>query len=155
MSEFDFFKKLENVLALKGRIPKTHSIEVLSSAFLSACKKDSFGAKKCAVLFSGGIDSSLVAFALKGLVPEIRLYCAGLETSPALKRAKENAKLLGLELHEVLIPKEEIPALLEETKKAINSDSLLQLQIAIPEFAALREIKKGGIRTVFSGTGAD
>jgi asparagine synthase (glutamine-hydrolysing) len=155
MNEFDFFKNPENALSLKGRIPKTHSVGALSSAFLSACKKDTAGVKKCAVLFSGGIDSALVAFALKGIVPEIRLYCAGLEGSHALKRAKENAGLLGMELHEVLICKEEIPALLEETKKAIASDSLLQLQIAMPAFAALREAKKGGFRTAFSGTGAD
>ncbi|MCX6801509.1 MAG: asparagine synthase-related protein [Candidatus Diapherotrites archaeon] len=155
MSESDFFKNPENILALKKRVPGTHSTESLSSAFLSACKKDSVGIKKCAVLFSGGLDSSLVAFALKGVVPEIRLYCAGLEGSSALRRAEENAGLLGMELQKIQIKKEEIPALLEETEKAIGSGSLLQLQIALPAFAALREAKMDGFRTVFSGTGAD
>ncbi|MFH1234776.1 MAG: asparagine synthase-related protein [Candidatus Diapherotrites archaeon] len=155
MDAFEFFSSPERVASLREKVPKTHSIEALSSAFLSTSKKDSLGVKKCAVLFSGGIDSSLVAFALKGIVPEIRLYCAGLEGSPALSRAQVNAGLLGMELCKVQISKDEIPGLFQKTGKAINSDGLLQLQIAIPEFAALRAIKEGGIGTVFSGTGAD
>ncbi|MEM0360176.1 MAG: asparagine synthase-related protein [Candidatus Diapherotrites archaeon] len=148
-----FFNKKDT--AFRKCIPKKPSIEALSSAFLSACKKDSLGLKECAVLFSGGIDSSLVAFSLKGIVPRVFLYCSGVAGSPAIKRARENAELLGMELREVEIKKNEIPVLLKKAKKAIGSDSLLQLQIALPAFVAMQAIKKDGIRTVFSGTGAD
>lgn len=155
MQAFNLFKDPKNIALLRKRVPERHSIKALSNALVLSVKKNSVGLKKCAVLFSGGIDSSLIAFVLKDFVEGIQLYCAGLEGSKSLVRAKENAELLGLELHEVPIEKEEIPKLLDKTRTAINSSERLQLQIALPAFAAMEAIKNASIEAVFSGTGAD
>ena len=155
MNEFDFFKEAENTRGLREGIPRGHSIEALSKALLAGVERNAAGLDECGVLFSGGIDSSLIAFLLKDFAENPGLFCAGLDGSRALERAEGNAKLLGMELHKAVIPKEKIPELLRETRDAIGTSDRLQLQIAVPEFAALQAVKESGIKTVFSGAGAD
>jgi len=155
MNEFDFFEVPENIKKLKGRVPVPGSIEKLAFALHSAVKSRSAGLKRCGVLFSGGLDSSIIAFVLKSLIEDTRLYCVGLDNAGVWARAEENAELLGLPLKKVVISVEEIPALVEETSNAINSTDVLQLQIASPAFAALKKAKLLGEKNVFSGTGAD
>jgi len=155
MSEFELFKEPGGIKELKGKIPEGHSIEALSEALLASIERNAAGLEECTVLFSGGLDSGLIAFLLKQRVARVELYCAGLEESKALLRARENAGLLGLELREIVVRKEEIPELLQKTREAIGSDDGLQLQIAVPGFAALKAVGKSGIKTVFTGAGAD
>jgi len=153
MNKFGLFKDKKKVLALRGRVPGKHSIEALADALRSAVKERVFS-KKCAVLFSGGVDSSLIAFALKEFTEPV-LYCAGTENSKSFPRARENSELLGLELKEVLIEKSNFSELKKETVSVIGSDDRMQVSIALPVLAALKAIKADGIETVFSGTGAD
>ena len=155
MNSTDSFKDPNWVKALRERVPREHSVNALSHALYSALKKESANARECAVLFSGGLDSSVIAFLLRLFVPRLRLYCAGLKESYSLERARANAELLGLELREVVIEKESLPLLLEEAGGVIDSREALQLEIAVPELAALKAVKEDSVKLVFSGTGAD
>ena len=149
MNEFDFFEVPENIKKLKGRVPASGSMERLAFALHSAVKSRSVGLKRCGVLFSGGLDSSIIAFVLKSLIEDTRLYCVGLDNASVWARAEENAELLGLPLEKVVVSVKEIPALVEETSNAINSTDVLQLQIASPAFAALKKAKASGEKNVF------
>jgi asparagine synthase (glutamine-hydrolysing) len=155
MNVLEFFSSKENIISLKKSIPEKSSIRELSKSLDSAVKEDCLGVKKCAVLFSGGLDSSLIAKSLMPHVPEIALFCSGLPNSNALTASKESAELLGLPLKQVIIQESEIPNASKEVSNIIFSDEKLQLQIALPEFFALREIRKQGFSHVFSGQGAD
>jgi len=153
MKEFDLFKDKNKVKALREKVPSEHSIEALAKALRSAVK-ERVSSPKCAVLFSGGVDSSLIALALKEFTEPV-LYCAGTENSKSFPRARENAKLLGLELNEVLIEKNKMQELKKETISVIGSDERMQVSIALPALIALKAIKADGIENVFTGTGAD
>ena len=154
MNEFDLFKDKKKVLALREKIPAEHSIEALAKALRFAVKERASSLKKCAVLFSGGVDSSLMALALKDFTEPI-LYCAGTGNSKVFPRARKNAKLLGLKLREVPIKEADFPKLKKETVSIIGTDEKMQVSIALPVLAALKAVKSDGIETVFSGTGAD
>lgn len=155
MNTVQLFKNPEQVSALRERIPENYSFKALSNAFVSSVKKQCGEEKECAVLFSGGLDSSLIAFTVKKFVNQVELFCVGLKNSNSLTRARDSAELLGLNLNEVILEKGELTNLLPKTRKVIDSSSFLQLSIALPVFAALCSIKQNCINRVFSGTGAD
>ncbi len=155
MNSIGFFRNPENVHALRERVPSEHSIKALSHSLYSSVKKASSGLSECAVLFSGGLDSSVIAFLLRLFVPRIELYCAGVKGSRSMKRARANAELLGLQLSETIIKKEELPEVVDRVRGIIGSSDALQVEISVPEFAALEAVKKSSVQWVFSGTGAD
>ncbi len=150
----EFFSSRNKVLSLFERIPKEHSLNALEKAFDKAIENNISGSRKAAVLFSGGIDSSLVAFALSGKL-QIMLYCAGVKGSAVFKRAKKSSKLIGLPLKRIVIEKKRFPVIVERVAEAIASRDLLQVQIALPEFEAMNAIMHDGYSDFFSGQGAD
>lgn len=149
------FKDKEKIEALKEKVPKTYSPKALKEAFLNAIKRDTAELERCAVLFSGGIDSSLVAYAVASEVKNTLLYCCGLPEANSLARAEKAAKRLGLKLKKVVVEKSELPDLIERTAEIIGSTDKLQIQIALPEFITMQAIKEDSFRVVFSGQGAD
>lgn len=130
-------------------------LKQLETAFHSTMNKTANGINRAAVLFSGGVDSSLIAKAVAERIPETVLFVVGLEKSKDIEFAEFAAKKLDLKLKKIIVKKEEVPAFAEKTAKAIGSTDLLQLQIGVPEYIALEAVKKDGFKTVFSGQGAD
>lgn len=107
----------------------------------------------CAVAFSGGLDSSIIA----ALCKDALLYCAGMIGSHDIDHAKKAAKLLGLEnnLHIHEITEAELKSATNAVIKAIESSDLLQVSIALPLYFASKDAHNDGIRVMLSGQGAD
>jgi asparagine synthase (glutamine-hydrolysing) len=74
----------------------------LSERFDLALSRGVAGATSVTVLFSGGVDSTLVAHGVHGMVPT-HLVTIGLEGSRDLRGASEAARLLGLPLRVVTL----------------------------------------------------
>lgn len=129
-------------------------MQKLCNALLYSIENEVFGVKKAAVLFSGGLDSSLIA-ALVSKKIQVILYCVGLKESYALKSSVNAAELLNLKLNRIIVSEKEIPRYLSAVKKLLKTENFLQLSIALPEFIALQKIKKDKIKHVFCGHGAD
>jgi len=149
-----FFSSCERVLSLLESVPERHSMDALEKAFDEAIEESTEGLSSAAVLFSGGIDSSLVAKAVSQKADAV-LYVAGLENSPVLERAERGSKLLELPLKKIEIKGSELPGLVNLTSGVLNSRDLLQVSIALPEFAAMRSVKDDCYTAFFSGQGAD
>jgi asparagine synthase (glutamine-hydrolysing) len=151
-----FFSRKSNIKKLKEKLKEKKEITLseLKKEFLETIKFSSKNSN-CAVLFSGGIDSSLIALALKKNKKKVLLINVGLKNSNALKNARNAARKLKLKLiqHEINLNelKESIPLV----KKIIKSNDLMQLQIALPEFFALKKAKELNFKEVFVGQGAD
>lgn len=109
--------------------------------------------KPCAVSFSGGLDSSLIA----ALCNDAELYSVGMAGSHDLSQTRKAAHLLGLEdklrLHELTI--DEVESALPQVIRAIESTDPLMVSIAMPLFFASRDAHTNGIRVMLSGQGAD
>jgi asparagine synthase (glutamine-hydrolysing) len=150
-----FFQDSKNIQKIKESIclPTLHG--AIEEAFKHAVSLQTEHVDNAAVFFSGGIDSSLVAFAVSQRVKDTRLFSTGTKTSPAFKHAQEAAKALNLPLEFHIIDTEQIREAIPIVKKIINTDDFLQLQIAIPEYLGMKAIHEAGFKTVFCGQGAD
>ncbi len=149
------FKDREKIEALKEKVPSAYSLEALKKAFLDVIERNTANLGKCAVLFSGGIDSTIVAYAVTSRVKNTLLYCCGLPKASSFARAEQAAKRLGLKLKKIEINKEKLPELVKKTIEAIGTQDKLQVQIALPEFITMQAIKEDSFKVVFCGQGAD
>ena len=110
--------------------------------------------RKTGVLFSGGLDSSLLALTASKY-SDVVLYTAGVEGSPDLEWARRAAEGLGLELRESVFGREEVEKELGRIAFAIEEPNPMNLAIAIPIYFASKAARRDGIRILLSGQGAD
>ncbi len=107
----------------------------------------------CAISFSGGLDSSLIA----ALCNDAELYSVGMEDSHDIRQTTKAAQLLGLEhkLHLQELSMEEVESALPDVIRAIESRDPLKVSIAMPLFFVSKDAHRDGIRVMLSGQGAD
>ncbi len=125
--------------------------EALFNAIEHAVKKRHY--RSCAIAFSGGLDSSLIAT----LCRDSELYSVGMAGSHDAQQAKKAAALLGLSdrlyFHEITM--DELESAIPHVIKAIESSDPLKVSIALPLFFASKDACCDGIRVMLSGQGAD
>lgn len=111
---------------------------------------------KFGLLFSGGLDSAIVAKLLKGSGKGFTCYAAAIdEKSPDISHAKEAASALGLPLKIALIRKKDMERYLEKIVPLIEDNNVVKVGVALPLYAACEAAREDGCRVVFSGSGAD
>ena len=124
---------------------------ILFKAIEEAVKKRDY--KPCAIAFSGGLDSSLIA----ALCNNSDLYSVGMAGSHDIPQTIKAAKLLGiadqLHLHELEI--NEVESALPIVIRAIGSSDPMMVSIAMPLYFASRDANSDRIRVMLSGQGAD
>jgi asparagine synthase (glutamine-hydrolysing) len=119
--------------------------------------------KKLGVLFSGGVDSSVIALILKKLGCKFTCYTAALD-SPTMKQAedlvysKKAAKILGLPLKIIKIKENEVEKYLKKIVPLIedsNDSNVVKVGVALPFYAACEQARKDGCKVIFSGLGSE
>jgi asparagine synthase (glutamine-hydrolysing) len=109
--------------------------------------------KPCAIAFSGGLDSSILA----ALCKDAKLYSVGMKGSHDIGQTKKASELLALQdnlhLHELTMNELEtaIPCVIN----AIESTDAMKVSIALPLYFASKDAYSDGIRVILSGQGAD
>lgn len=116
--------------------------------------------QKFGLLFSGGLDSSVLAVLLKKLGCEFTCYVAGCidrqrQLPEDLLGARKAADALGLKLKIVTVDLHNVPELLKVVVPLIEDTSVTKVSVALPFFAACRQAKKDGCRVIFSGLGSE
>ncbi|MBU4567183.1 MAG: asparagine synthetase B [Desulfarculus sp.] len=107
------------------------------------------------VIFSGGIDSVLVANLLMREGKNIVCYCTGTADSADVQAAEAVAKDLGLVLKTSIIDEATVEALLPEVIENVEESGLLQVEVAIPMYLAAKMAAADGIRVMYTGQAAD
>ena len=128
--------------------------EVLSLS-LSHDSRSGGPKSRVGVLFSGGVDSSVVAALCGKAGLEPTLYCAAVEGSRDVEIVERAASELGFRARLRVIPIGDIEHFLRKTLFAIEEVDLMEAAIGIPFYAALELAKEEGVDQVFSGQGAD
>jgi asparagine synthase (glutamine-hydrolysing) len=131
------------------------ALHAYREALFDAVRKRVQGHERVGVLFSGGVDSCMVARIASMFCDEVIAYVGGVEGAPDLAHAQQAAAEMNLPLRTHHLSEEALEELMPEVVAAIEDRSLIQVEVALPMFAALKLAKEDGIRVVLSGQGAD
>ncbi len=111
---------------------------------------------KFGLLFSGGLDSLLLAKMLKDRGYIFTCYTAASnEQSPDLLSAKDCAKQLGFPLRYTILDQQQTVEHLKNIVPLIEDSNVIKVGVALPLFAAAELAKQDGNRVIFAGSGAD
>ncbi len=112
--------------------------------------------RKFGLLFSGGLDSIIIARLLQGSGKKFSCYTAAVsEHNQDLVAAREAAKVLGLELKEKIVALEETKKYLEKIVPLIEDSNVMKVGVALPLYVASEMAREDGCKVIFSGGGAD
>ncbi|HOU76030.1 MAG TPA: asparagine synthase C-terminal domain-containing protein [Candidatus Dojkabacteria bacterium] len=107
------------------------------------------------IAFSGGIDSSLLAYIIKKYNPNVKkfkLIYTGLEGTHDFFGSLNSAQLLGLKLYQHILTKEIIIDYVDKLKKLLQTDDLIEISYLLPLYAVLKNTQD---KVVVSGGGSD
>ena len=110
---------------------------------------------KVGVLFSGGVDSSLIAQICVDLGVETELFSVGSEDSPDVKFAQMMADDMGLRLHIKCVDVELVRECTPLVLNAIEEWNLMKLGVGMTAYLAAEMAHENGLRVMLSGQGAD
>jgi diphthine-ammonia ligase len=150
----NFFKITPTIKDSKEKITKD-----LGNLFLGAVKKR-IPDGKFGLLFSGGLDSSLLALLFKKLNLDFTCYTAVLDyegfSEPLdLKWAKGLAKKLKLKHKIIKIKLEDVEDYFKKTIETIEDAYPVKVAIGATLFAACEAAKKDKMKVIFSGLGSE
>jgi asparagine synthase (glutamine-hydrolysing) len=111
--------------------------------------------EKIGMIFSGGVDSVLIAKMISDMGWDLTCYCVGMLESADVRNSKRVARDLGLELEVIPIDEATVEELLPELIHCIENNGLLQVEVAVPMYLAAQAASRDGIKVMFTGQGAD
>ncbi len=112
-------------------------------------------AGRCALLFSGGLDSSILAKIVSDSGLEPLLISVGVQGSYDLAVARSAASLLGLDLLEVSLSEERVAESLRYLNNVIPLSGPMDMALAIMMYEGSRASSSENRRQVVTGQGAD
>jgi asparagine synthase (glutamine-hydrolysing) len=113
------------------------------------------GLSKVAVAFSGGLDSSLIAWLAKGAGVKVHLIHVSLENQPETEQAEQAASLLDMPFHKYLHTEGDVEQTLPKVLLAIEDHNPVMACIGVPMFWAAKRAAELGFKVLFAGQGAD
>lgn len=137
---------------------KKTAITILSKSIEDAIKKR-IPDEKFGVLFSGGVDSTLIVFLCRKLNADFTCYSVGLKNSDDIRWAGSVAEKYDFEWKHREYSVEEVE---EYVRKAIRATGFIEDEnmavtagVASVEIAAIELAKKDGIKILFGGLGSE
>jgi asparagine synthase (glutamine-hydrolysing) len=113
------------------------------------------GLKQVAVAFSGGLDSSVVAFVANKLGIKVNLLHVSLENQEETEEAIEAAEALDLPLQIHLFKDSDVEATLPKVVELIEEPDPVKASIGVPFYWAAEKAAEAGFKVMFAGQGAD
>lgn len=148
LADFEKIAKPKKFFA--GEKVKIELYNVLNSSVKSLAEKY----KEMPVAFSGGLDSSIMAFLVSKHAKPI-LFCAGFENSHDAKNSEKSAKDLGFKLETIYFDDLDLKEYLEKTAKVIGTRNRLITDLNVPLYIILERLKEHRYTVFISGQGAD
>jgi asparagine synthase (glutamine-hydrolysing) len=131
------------------------SVRAYRNALLNSMKKRTQDIDRIGIVFSGGIDSVLLAWIAKKMVPMVTCYTCGFEGSRDIEYSREIAAALDLDLRVSELGVKDVEEMLPEIIHTIEDSNAGQVEVAIPVYGAVRLAHDDGIRVMLTGQGAD
>lgn len=134
---------------------KQEAIAAYGKAIQEAVRKRVAGKDRVGIIFSGGIDSFLIAYEVQKLGVDFTCYTAGREGATDIQWAKQLAEQYNFPLKIKMLTVEDIEKLIPEIIRDIEDYSLNQVEVSVPIYASVRMAQENGERVLLSGQGAD
>ena len=131
------------------------AVSIYEKTLLASMKKRTQDFDKVGIIFSGGIDSVIIAWLAKKMVPEVICYTGGIQGSNDIVYARQIAKKLNLKLRVNELTQGEVEEMIPEVINTIEDTNAGQVEVAIPVYAAVKLAHEDGINVMFSGQAAD
>jgi len=109
---------------------------------------------KFGILFSGGIDSTLIAFICRKLKADFVCYTVGLKNSPDIISAEKVAKKHGFKLKKKILTLKDIEKTIK-TVAGITGPDTMKVGVGSVMYEAIKLAKKDNVNILFSGLGAE
>jgi asparagine synthase (glutamine-hydrolysing) len=113
------------------------------------------GTKEIAVAFSGGLDSSVVAFLASKCRANVRLIHVSLENRPETEEAKKAADELNLPIQVYLFKESDVEKIVSRVVKLIEEADPIKVSIGVPFYWTAEKASEAGFRVLLAGQGAD
>lgn len=116
---------------------------------------NSIGIGKFGILFSGGVDSSLIAFMCKKYKYDFTCYTIGLENSQDIEYARLIAKKYNFYLKYKILSLEEFENTIKGTIKILQSDDIVWVSVGSVVYASAQLALQDSIKILFAGLGTE
>lgn len=113
------------------------------------------GLKEAAVAFSGGLDSSLLAFLARKCGIKVNLLHVSLENQAETEEAIAAAEALNLPLQVHLFKESDVEKTLPKVVDLIEDSDPIKASIGVPFYWAAEKVSEAGFKVVLAGQGAD
>lgn len=127
----------------------------LERNIIEATEKRTRNLEKVALLFSAGVDSTLIAVILKRLNVDTTLYTVGTQNSQDLKFARKAAGDIGLPLKTWEIDQDIIEDNFNDTINTIEDRNLMKIGVGMTIKLTSQLAAEDNQRVILSGQGAD
>ena len=131
------------------------AVNAYEKALLASMKKRTQDFDRVGIIFSGGIDSVIIAWLAKKMVREVICYTGGIQGSSDIAFARMIAKRLNLKLRVNELTQNEVEQMIPEVINTIEDTNAGQVEVAVPVYAAVKLAHEDGINVMFSGQAAD
>jgi asparagine synthase (glutamine-hydrolysing) len=151
--------KFKPVKALSYMEPKSITMDV-AAKMLQALLEQSIkgrvnGLKEVAVAFSGGLDSSLIAFLANKCGVKVNLFHVSLENQEETEDAIEAAEALNLPLQVDLFKDSDLEKTLPKVVELIEEADPVKVSIGVSFYWVAKKAAESGFKVMLAGQGAD
>lgn len=152
-----------NKLLEKIEINENDSFEFLKNQLIKTLYQSVYkrvqNLSEVGLIFSGGVDSTFLAFILKEISKKtglkVKLYAVGNLNSKDIEYAEKIAKDIDLPLKKQIVTEDIVRKYIKDVLKAIEDDNRMKLGVGMTIFLASKMMKEDGIKVALSGQGAD
>lgn len=134
---------------------KDYFKQILKDLIQKSVQKRIRGLDKVGILFSGGVDSTLLAVICKNLGVQTDLYAVGSEGSPDLSFARKVADDMDLPLYIQMVDESVVREYTPYVLNAIEEWNIMKLGVGMTAYLAAKMAHENGERVMLSGQGAD
>jgi len=118
-------------------------------------RRRTHGVKEVAVAFSGGLDSSLVAYLASKLGVKVDLLHVSMENQTETEEAIEASDKLNLPLQVHLFKDSDVEKTLPKVVALIEEADPIKASVGLPFYWAAEKASEAGFRVMLAGQGAD
>ena len=127
----------------------------LKEALINSIKKRTKNIDNFGILFSGGIDSTLIAFICKKLGKNFTCYTVGLENAQDIEAAKTIAPFYNFNLKFKILELKYFENIVKGTTLILKENDVTKVSVGSVLYAASELALKDNINTLFTGIGSE